>query len=377
MANDESHAAIPSTQEATEERAQHRSALPGTASRHEKIGAMLASAANGLGARARIALRVGVSLTALAGLVVIVRDVAIGEVLGVLVGANLTILLVVLPALAAGTLLRLVRWKYLLLPFKEVTLAPLVAPLLISYAVANVTLSFVGAVPRIYLLSRRTGIDGTFTAGVLVLEYFLDTAALVIWASIIPFLVYMTPEFQQGQVVLIPLSVLFLLFGFALWRRKSLLIGLLTLLKVWEKVLHLLPEWINVRIESFQEGLSAVFAHRRASIMVLLSTVIIWADETLVFWLLLQSLGVPFGFLHASAIMAFAHVVTGSLPVPGSIGTLELAVVTLVLALGGQHEAALAYALLLHLFSLGPVTLVGLFFAWREGWRLGGSSSQS
>jgi uncharacterized protein (TIRG00374 family) len=325
--------------------------------------------------RARLVVRVVISLAAIAIVVFVLRDVDLGRVLGTLLKANPVLLVLVLVAQAVGVALRLVRWRYMLWPAKKVPLVTLLSPLLISYAVANVTVNVVAAVPRVYLLNRRTGLEGAFIAGTLAQEYFLDTAAVVFWAAAVPFVVDLPSPFHQVELVLVPVAIVLLLVGLALWRRSSVLIALLQRLGLWDRLLRLLPALIGQQIEGFGDGLSATFGHRGTFISVTGLTVAIWANEALIFWLLLQSLGISFDYLQASAVMAFTHVITGIPSVPGFVGTLEAVVITLVLALGGEAAAALAYAVLLHLFFIGPTTVVGLFFAWREGWRLGAKPS--
>jgi len=52
---------------------------------------------------------------------------------------------------------------------------------------------------------------------------------------------------------------------------------------------------------------------------------------------------------------------------PGYVGTFEYFTVLGLALFGIGQEAALAYALLAHIFQLIPVSAVGLFFAWRRG----------
>lgn len=320
--------------------------------------------------RIQTVVKIVVSLAAIGIVIIVLRGVDLGRALGIILGANLAILALVLLVQAASIFLRLVRWKYQLLPAQDVPLSVLISPLLVSFAVGNVTVTGVGVVPRSYLLARRTGIDGAFAAGTWFQEYVLDATAVVIWAVVVPFVVTLPPAFRQVQIVLLPLLAILFLVCLAFWRCSSILVELLKRLDVWERILSLLPDWVARRRDAFSQGLCAAFAYPGARVVVPLATMIIWAIEALIFWLLLLSLGIPFDYLEASAIMAFTHVVIGVPSVPGFIGTLEVATVGMVLALGGDQAGALAYVVLLRLFFTGPSTLLGVFFAWREGWRI-------
>ncbi|MCL5958337.1 MAG: flippase-like domain-containing protein [Chloroflexi bacterium] len=314
--------------------------------------------------------KVIISLAALAVLVFALRGVNVAQALGILLSADPAILITVVLVQAVSLFIRLVRWKYQLRPAQEVPLGILVSPLLISYAVGNVTVTGVGAVPRVYLLNRRTGMAAGFIAGTWVQEYVLDATALLSWSVIVPCLVKLPPEFHQVQFMLIVPLILVLLVDFAFWRRKSLSVSLLMHLGLWERIKNLFPGLIGKGLGSFGDGLSAAFAYPLTFAVVVLTTFLIWATEVLIFWLLLLSLDIPFGYLQASVIVVFTHLVIGIPSVPGFVGTLEAATVSLVLALGGTQADALAYAVLLRVFLVGPTTLLGVALAWREGLRL-------
>ena len=120
-----------------------------------------------------------------------------------------------------------------------------------------------------------------------------------------------------------------------------------------------------------RDVVSASFGNSGTYIPVIGLTVLIWMIEALIYWLLLQSLGISFDYLQASAVTAYTNFAISIIVVPGFVGTLEASSVGMVLALGGTQAATLAFTLLLHAFVVVPSTVVGAIFAWREGFRLG------
>ncbi|MCL5264035.1 MAG: flippase-like domain-containing protein [Chloroflexi bacterium] len=314
--------------------------------------------------------KVIVTFAAFIILFLVLRGVNVSLALRILISANPFALVAVIFLEAVSITLRLVRWKYMLLPTRKVPVMTLVTPLLVSFAVGNLTVTGVGAVPRIYLLNRHTGINPGFIAGTIAQEYVVDATALVFWAATVPFLVRLPREFHFAQLLLILPLTLLLLANFALWRRESVLIDLLVRLGLWFRILSILPNFVRQNLDSFGDGLSAAFAYPVTLTVVGLATALIWAVEALTFWLLLLSLGIPFTYLQASAIMAFVEVIIGLPSLPGFVGTLEAATASLVVALGGARESALAYALLLHVFVVVPTTLAGALLAWRAGLRI-------
>lgn len=313
-------------------------------------------------------------MAALVVLVIALRGVDLTLALDILLDANPLALVAVVLVQVVAIALRLVRWKYQLLPAQDVSLRTLVSPLLISFAVGNVGVTGIGLVPRVYLLGARTRIDNAFIAGTWLQEYILDATVVVAWAALVPSLVELPPQFGQIQFALILPLAFFLLIDLAIVRRQSLLVKLLTKLGLWESVLRRLPSFIGDNLRGFGDGLGAAFAFPLSSLVVVLSTLLIWLLEVVIFWLLLSSIGIPFSHLQASAVVAFTHLVIGVPAFPGFAVTLEAVTVTLVLALGGSPSAALAYLVLLRIFLVGPTTLVGAILAWREGIHFGDQS---
>lgn len=315
-------------------------------------------------------LKVAVTLAAFAIVVFALRGVDPARALRVLLAANLPLVLAALAAQATTIAISLTRWKYQLHPAQKVPIGTLVSPLLVSYAVGNTTPTGVGLVPRVYLLGRRTAIDSAFIAGTLIQEYVLDGLAVVLLAFLASFIVDLPPQFRQVQIVLLPALLALSLIVLGFWRRRSIAVDFLRRLGVWDRLIAFLPDWITKRLDAFENGLCAAFAQPLTLTAIALTTLAFWTVQALFFWLMLLSLGIPFTYLQASVVMAFVQIIIGIPAAPGSFGTQEAVAITSVLALGGDSASALAFAVLLRLFYLGPVTLVGAFLAWREGWRL-------
>ncbi len=324
-----------------------------------------------MSARLQTIIRIVVGLAALAIVVFALRGVDLQQALSILLSANLAFLVATLVVQAVNMTLRLLRWRFLLMPVQHVPLRTLVSPLLISFAVGNVTFTGAGAVPRVYITARRTGLDGGFIAGTVVEEFLLDATAVILWATLVPFVVSLPPQFRTLQIIFAFPLVLLLLTGLAAVRRQSLVIGLLVRTGLWQRIVGLLPSWISDNLDTLGYGMSAAVAQRRTLIAAVATTVAVWLTEAVVFWLLLLSLSIPFSYLEATAVTAYTNAAISIVVVPGFVGTLEVSSVGLVLALGGTQAAALAFAVLLRVFLIAPSTLLGAFFAWREGSHIG------
>jgi uncharacterized protein (TIRG00374 family) len=323
-----------------------------------------------MSARTQNLIKIAVSAVALGLLILVLRDVNLSQAFAILLRTNIWILLLTLPLQALTIIIRLVRWKYQLLPFKSVSIWTLFSPLLISYAVGNITVTAIGAVPRVYLLNRRTGIDTGAATGTFIQEYYLDATAVVLWAVMVPFFVPLPAEFAQLQVFLAIILIGILAIGVAIVRRSSLTITVLEKQGLWSRGQSLVPAWIRDNIDSFGQGLCAAFAQPWYAFVILGTTIVNWIIETAIFWVILLALEIPFSFLQASVITVYSYIALGIPSAPGSVGTLDAAVATLILANGGNAAGAVAFIILLRIFLMGPSTIVGLALGWREGWLL-------
>jgi uncharacterized protein (TIRG00374 family) len=247
--------------------------------------------------------------------------------------------------------------------------------LLISFAVGNVTVTGVGAIPRVELLHRRSGLSRAFIVGTWLLENVFDLTILLLWAVLVPFAITLPQSEGLGQFLRIHLFLvlplmLMIIMLVALWRQQSIAIALLKRLGVWEKTINRLPWQMGKHLDGIGDGLTASLRNIWTCSGAWLTTATIWVLEATMFWLLMLSLKIDLNILEASMVTVYTHLVIGIPSVPGFFGTLELSTASLLLMLGGNSAAALAYVILLRVFFIGPTTLAGIIAAAREGWNM-------
>jgi uncharacterized protein (TIRG00374 family) len=331
----------------------------------------LANLGDDVRAHLQTILRIALSLALLGLVALTLRGVDLREALTILLSANSFFLALTLFVQGGTLVLRTIRWKYALLPAQDIPTLKLFPPLLISFAVGNVTVSGVGAIPRVYLVNRHRGVNQGFIVGTIFQELLLDATTVFLWALVVPFLVPLPSQFHVIQLLLILPVLLILFIDLAMIRHESLLVRLLVRLGLWKRAIRALPKWASDNIDTVGLGMGAAFAYRKTTVALVATTVTIWIMEGFIFWLLALSLMIPFSYLQATAATAYTSAVISIIVVPGFLGTLELSSVGLVLSLGGTAAAAVAYTVLLRVFLIGPSTILGLFFAWREGFHLG------
>jgi glycosyltransferase 2 family protein len=312
-------------------------------------------------------IRILVVLAALGLAVFALRGVDLGKTLEIISRANIWLLVLTLVAQFASLTGRVARWKRALSPAGYVPFWRTASPLMISFFVGNITFTGVGAVPRVYVLKRKSGIDEGFAVGTIAQEIVVDATVLVLICVIAPLFVALPPALRALQLLFILPLIVLLLIDAAMVRHKSMFLGVLRRFGLWSRLLRLLPRVITGNLDRFGDGMGAVFLFPKLAAGYVVMTILIWTADGAMFWLLIHSLGIDLGFLQATTVMGYTNALISTVVVPGFIGTLELSSIGLMLSLGVPQAASLAFTALLRVFLLLPSIVIGLIFAAREG----------
>ena len=273
----------------------------------------------------------------------------------------------------AGYFIRALRWKVLLHPLKpDTALRSRFAGVSIGFAVNNVVPLRLGEIARALALTRVEPINLSGSLGSLVVERFLDAIVLLTL-----FLVPMAlPSFPGAD------GLLSGAFGAMLRGTFGLLViflaGLVALLIFPEPIVRLAERlfarmpgrWGPRMVEALESFLRALKVLRHP--VLLLKAVVwsyaFWLWHGLSFWLGFKAFGIDLGFAAAvftEAVVGFAVAIPAG---PGFFGTFQLGA---DLALSGVYAvpepAALAFAFGYHLGGFFPITIIGLYYAWRIG----------
>ncbi len=325
-----------------------------------------------------VLIRILISLVGLGIVAWVLRGIDLLETGQALLSAQVPYLLLGALLVAVGAFSRILRWKYMLSPRKNISLGTLFGPLTIGFAIGNITATGLGAIPRSLLVSRKESVPVSFVLGTVLLEFVLDAAVVVSWAAVAAFAVGL-PAPLPYLLLLFAICIFLIILAFR--RRRSMLVPFLPVERMAGLVSRLPEEW-REGWEGFQEGASAFLNDPGSLVRVGLITLWIWVVEALMFWVLLLAAGIPADPAQGSVVMAFTHVIIGVPSLPGFVGTLDLAAVTSLGTMGFTGARVLSYTLIIHAFLIVPLTVVGGLMAWREGitlnWsKLGTDCSQS
>lgn len=276
-------------------------------------------------------------------------------------------------AMATGTfLLRAFRWKVLLHPIHPGTsLRSRFAAVNIGFMANNLLPARVGEFARAYALARLEPVSVSGSFGSLVVERFLDSLTLLLFV-----LVAMAAPGFPSDTSLGDLSLGVLLRGVILLL-GALLVGMLALVlfpasvvRVAERVFVRIPGKFGRpavdAIKAFLGGLT-IFRSPGLFLQAGVWSLVVWAWQAAAFWAAMHAFGIRVGFdaaLFVNGIIAFAVAVPAA---PGFFGTFQAGALLGLGVYGVAEAPAVAFSLGFHLGAFVPVTLIGLYYAWRLG----------
>lgn len=265
---------------------------------------------------------------------------------------------------------RSVRWHYLLEPVKEVKFPKLFSGVMIGYMGNNVLPVRLGEILRAYVIGRSAGISKSAGFATIVVERLVDIIGLLMFMLIAVLGVHL-PERYHTIILLVGLaSIVLLLFFFFLtfYERYTY--------RILEQLFGFLPEVLAKKAtditQSFVQGLRSLKQTRNYG-RIFFHTIMIWTVYALSAYFLIKAF--HFDDLYDMHFIAGIVIfLIGTIGVmipssPGYIGTFHYAIIQALALYGVPDEAALGFAIVMHLTNYIPITALGLFFFLREGFR--------
>jgi uncharacterized protein (TIRG00374 family) len=320
---------------------------------------------------------------ALALVALFLHNVDLWGVLAAIARARPEWLALSLATMFVNLAIRALRWKFLLEPLGTTTFASAFRATAVGFAASAVLPARAGEVIRPYFLARQapTHQQGRMTAigafATIILERLLDIVTVLMLlasfvfvfgkdlASVNPtgFALVKWAGASAAIVSITALAVLFVLAGDPqrLGRAMTRL----------EQVLPSKLAGMIARIaEKFARGLGAI--RRPGRLLAALAwSLPLWLCIALGIW----SMAMAFRFTipFTGSFLMIALLTLGvAVPTPGAVGGFHEAFrVGATMFYGEPDAAAVGAAIVLHLFSIGPSLLLGLFFAAQEGLNLG------
>jgi glycosyltransferase 2 family protein len=299
------------------------------------------------------------------------RGVDLSQVYLYIRQANPWWILVMLASLMTSHVFRTLRWRSLLEPVKNrCGFRNLFSSIMIGYIVNNL-IPRAGELVRPIALARKEHLPAGTVLGTVVVERLLDMFALVVILILLP-VVYDGPLMEafpwlakSGVIASIFLSVITLVFVVLMANRELTRRTFLFLTKFLPSKIS---ERINGLADSFLDGF-LFLKHPKTFVRLLATSVMIWS----LYGVMMYAGFYAFGLQHSLGVQA-AIVVLGisnigvALPTPGAVGTYHFFTMqALVRLFSISSEVSIGYATVTHAVGFISATLLGGYFAWRDG----------
>jgi glycosyltransferase 2 family protein len=264
------------------------------------------------------------------------------------------------------------RWRVMFHPDEQrVSNGLLFSALMISY----IPLPFrAGEVARGLITSSRSGIPAARVFSTILVEKVLDVLTLLLFLGVsLPF-VELPPE-MQGPAVTVAIGVtVATLLLLALVLKPDIGRGLARF------VARMLPVRFGERIESATEHVLEGFAPMSSppvALRIVGWSIGTWGINVVTVYLMLRAFNIEVSPLAAAVLVVVTNLSMAVPAAPGSIGTFEFAVVTVLGAMHIGLETRQSFALLYHFIGLAPVALMGVIAWVQQGISLGSLNNRA
>ncbi len=297
---------------------------------------------------------------------------------------------------------RTLRWGIMMRPLKAIGFNRLFPVMAVGYMANNLLPVRLGELVRSYYLGQREGVSKSATLATIAIERVLDGMVLLLFlGGLLVALPVSGKAHDLARDTGIPLSVMVTVITLPFVAALSVLVlaayrpaALLGMLRL---ALRPLPKTIGAKVyglgELFFSGLAVLRDPRRFLALIVL-TVPVWLGEAAMYYVVAVSFGIEQyvgGFWAMTgavlALTATSNLATALPSSQGGIGPFELFAAATLVVLGVPRELATAYAVVLHVALLVPVTVLGLAYLWsgklslvqmvRMGSRVGSNPSAS
>ncbi|HVO70994.1 MAG TPA: lysylphosphatidylglycerol synthase transmembrane domain-containing protein [Aggregatilineaceae bacterium] len=262
------------------------------------------------------------------------------------------------------------RWHYLLRSIKAIPLKKLFPVVVIGYMGNNLYPFRTGEVIRAYVLRRNEDVRISASLATIVVERIFDGLVMLIFVFVaLPF-----ADFKANWLRDIVFFSTLLFWGAFL---AFLVVALrpAQMRRIYTAIFdRLLPEGLAGTARSladhFMLGLENL-RRPRDLFMTLLSSVFIWLTETTKYWFVMHAFDFRVSFFALMVMTAVVNLATTLPSSPGYVGTFDTPGIKTLTAYGIEETTAASYTLVLHAALWLPITLLGVFFLYREGlhWR--------
>jgi len=284
------------------------------------------------------------------------------------------------------------RWRYLVEPVRRIGFGSSFSATMIGFMANNVLPARAGEVIRAVALGRRERVSKSSVLATIVMERLFDLFTILIILAVVFFIFpFPAPVLRAGFVVLV-LSLVVLVALIVLHLRADSLanrvepffdsVCAIVIPVIIRRVLWWTPRRFRAKMLDHTPGVFTRFSHafidglgilrrgRHIATVTLLSA-LMWLVTILGIACVLLSMSPQMPTLRSPFEAALVLLITISLAImmpstPGYIGVVQYACTKSLALFGVGEDASLAFSFLYQASQFVPITLVGIYYLWKE-----------
>ena len=302
-------------------------------------------------------------------LVLLFRKIDFQQLVNTLGSADYRYIIVAVAFTFISYFLRAVRWHYLLIPVKNISIASLYPATIIGYMANNLLPARLGEFVRAFVLARKEGLQAPVVFASLVIDRLCDGFTVMLMLLLTLFTLHLPQGMAEagttlksgGMITFVLYAGLVIFLILLKWQTVRTMRLVAYVLKplpcgLSDRLIPLLGSFIG------GIGIPSRGVHVTA---VLLSSLLIWTFALLPIDFILQAFGIHLPISASMFIMVllvFAVLVPAS---PGYIGTYHYACFKGLSAFQIPEDVSISIALVIHGTSFFPVIVAGFYHLWR------------
>jgi uncharacterized protein (TIRG00374 family) len=302
---------------------------------------------------------------------------ALADLAAVIRSADLRYILLTGVLFVATLLIRAWRWRLMLNPLVRMSFKDVFGAMCIGYMSNNILPLRMGELYRAQVVYQLSGLSRSAAFGSVVLERLIDLVFMTPYIGL-ALLMFPLPGAIQTAAYLAA-GGSFVITGLFVW----LVLDRTRALGAVERFSRVIPEKprtvvLNL-IHRFTDGL-AILGRKETLLELIVSSLGLWAMYSAMVYLVMKSVGLvepEFPLIYDNPLAAtlvtlvfttFGFVLPGA---PGAVGTYHGVAVLGLSLFDVAGDRAVGFAVLLHALNYIPLTVLGLFFFWKNGLSFG------
>ena len=264
-------------------------------------------------------------------------------------------------------IIRTYRWKFIINPIKHIKTSSLFSGVAIGYMANNLLPARLGEFIRAYIMGKKEGISKSSTLATIVVERIFDGLALLFFLVIIALLFSLPLWIKQAGAAAAAFFILLSVFLILLMIKKA------TGIRLTKKLIGIfsprLAKKVGELLDNFLSGL-VIVNHKRNILGAFIVSIIVWLSEASTYYIISLSFSTDLPVYVALLTVIIVNIGILIPSAPGYVGAFEFFCISALSIFAVEKSIALSYAIVLHAVLFIPITVIGVYYFWKENLHL-------